>query len=60
MTAEYDEVLEETRNLGRLAYKRRENPSDNPYRDSEPAMCKAWAQGYKEAYYKDGQRGGPA
>jgi hypothetical protein len=59
MTAEFDEVLEDARNLGRLAYKSQGRPSENPYQTAEPALCKAWAEGFREAYLKDGHRGQP-
>lgn len=45
---------------GRDAYRRGGRPSQNPYAEGSPEFCRAWAEGFKEAYYHDGLRGQPA
>lgn len=55
-----DDFIAETREAGGAAYKQGLRPSDNPHAQGDPVLARVWAEGYKAAYYKDGQRGGPA
>lgn len=55
-----DDFIRETRAEGTLAYQQGLRPSDNPHSQGDPVLARVWAEGYKKAYYRDGQRGGPA
>lgn len=47
----------EARQAGAAAYRAGGRPSQNPHASGEPTLCRAWAEGFKRAYYGDGLRG---